>query len=201
MLFFVTKKKKSTQTGFACNFLQPLMQMCRGPYIPFFKINAPICCCPLFFEEYLNPQDHPLIFLWTHKECISAEYLLNFFSNLYLLPWLRKQAPRWRGEGKGTYMPPTFLWNRIFPDTFSWKFVFVSFSKAFKTFLALALPKFQIYGVKITGRYICEPKNWICSFFYHSPKQNSPLSQRKLIISPDWRFLNIYCSPSRKGEG
>ena len=108
MLFFVTKKKKSTQTGFACNFLQPLMQMCRGPYIPFFKINAPIFCCPLFFEEYLNPQDHPLIFLWTRKECISAEYFLNFFSNLYLLPWLRKQAPRWRGEGKGT-CPPLFM--------------------------------------------------------------------------------------------
>ena len=24
--------------------------------------------------------------------------------------------------------------------------------------------KVQIYGAKITGRYICESKNWICSF-------------------------------------
>ena len=63
---------------------------------------------PLFFEEYLNPQvrikklakehsvvyhispleltsrRHLLIFLWTPKGFISAEYFLNFFSNWYI---------------------------------------------------------------------------------------------------------------------
>ena len=34
------------QTGSACNFLQLLIQVCRGSYIHYFKINAPIFCCP-----------------------------------------------------------------------------------------------------------------------------------------------------------
>ena len=88
--------------------------MCRGVNIPYFKINGPIFCYSPFFEECLNPQArinkmvnnynvnyhlrpseltssiHPLLFLWTPKEFISPEYFLNFFSNLYILPWLWK---------------------------------------------------------------------------------------------------------------
>ena len=33
---------------------------------------------------------YPLIFLWTPKGFISPEYFLNFFSNLYISPWLQK---------------------------------------------------------------------------------------------------------------
>ena len=89
------------------------MQVCRGAYICF-RINAPIFCCSIFFEECLNPQIriskmvnehtvdyhpspseltsriHPLIFLWTPRGFISPEYLLNFFSNLFTPQWLRK---------------------------------------------------------------------------------------------------------------
>ena len=89
--------------------------MCRGGYIPYFKINAPIFCCPFFSEDYLNSQVriykivnkhtvdyhpspsqstsriHPLIFLWTPPEgFISPESFLKFFLNLYIPPWLRK---------------------------------------------------------------------------------------------------------------
>ena len=88
--------------------------MRRGAYIPYFKINVPIFCYSIFFEESLNPQVrinkmvnehtveyqpspseltsriHPLIFLWTPKEFISPEYFLSFFSNLYISPWLLK---------------------------------------------------------------------------------------------------------------
>ena len=47
------------------------------------------------FDYHPSPSEltsriHPLIFLWTPKEFISPEYLLNFFSNLYIPPWLRK---------------------------------------------------------------------------------------------------------------
>ena len=73
-----------------------------------------IFCCPLFSENYLNPQArinkmvnkhtndyHPItsqlisriqtpIFLWTPKGFISSESFLNFFLNLYIPPWLRK---------------------------------------------------------------------------------------------------------------
>ena len=33
-----------------------LIPMHRGVYIHYFKINLPILCCPLFSENYLNPQ-------------------------------------------------------------------------------------------------------------------------------------------------
>ena len=70
---------------------------------PHFKINAPIFCCPLISENYLDPQVrinkmvnkhtvdyhpsplqltsriHPLIFLWTPNGFISPELFLNFF--------------------------------------------------------------------------------------------------------------------------
>ena len=79
-----------------------------------FQNQSPIFCCPLFSENYLNPQArinkmvnkhtvdyhpsssqlisriHPLIFLWTPKGHISPESFLNFFLNLYIPPWLRK---------------------------------------------------------------------------------------------------------------
>ena len=39
----------------------------------------------------LTSRIHSLIFLWTPKGFIfSPEYFLNFFSNLYIAPWLRK---------------------------------------------------------------------------------------------------------------
>ena len=112
--FFLPPKKKKKQTDSAWNLLQPPLQMWRGAYILSFKINALHFCCSLFFEEFLNPQVrinkivnehtvdyhpspseltsriHPLTFLWAPKEFISPEYFLNFFSNLYIPPWLRK---------------------------------------------------------------------------------------------------------------
>ena len=82
---FVTKKKKKKADRLGMKFS-----------------SAPIFCCSLFFEEYLNPQVrsnkmvnehtiyyhpspseltsriHALIFLWTPKGFISKEYFLNF---------------------------------------------------------------------------------------------------------------------------
>ena len=79
-----------------------------------FQNQSPIFCCPLFSENYLNPQArinkivnkhavdyhpspsqliskiHTLIFLCTRKGFISPESFLNFFLNLYIPPWLRK---------------------------------------------------------------------------------------------------------------
>ena len=53
---FCYQKKIKIQAGSAWNFLQPPIQVCRGVYIPCFKIDAAIFCCPLFFEEHLNAQ-------------------------------------------------------------------------------------------------------------------------------------------------
>ena len=38
----------------------------------------------------LTSRIHPLIFLWTPKGFISPESFLDFFLNLYILPWLQK---------------------------------------------------------------------------------------------------------------
>ena len=85
-----------------------------GAYIPYFIINPPIFCCPLFSENHLNPQVrinkmvskhtvdyhpipsqlisriNPLIFLWTRKGFMSPESFLNIFLDLYIPPWLWK---------------------------------------------------------------------------------------------------------------
>ena len=79
-----------------------------------FQNQSLIFCCPLFSENYLNPQArinkivnkhavdyhpspsqliskiHTLIFLWKPKGFISPESSLNFFLNLYIPPWLQK---------------------------------------------------------------------------------------------------------------
>ena len=79
-----------------------------------FQNQSPTFYCPLFSENFLNPQArinkiinkhtvdyhpspsqlisriHTLIFLWKPKEFISPESFLNFFLNLYIPPWLRK---------------------------------------------------------------------------------------------------------------
>ena len=114
LFFFVIKKVIKKQAGSASNFLQPPIPVCRGAYILYFKINAPIFCCPLFSENYFNlrvrinkmvnkhtadyhpspsqvtSRINPLIFLWTTKGFISPESFLNFFLNLYIPPWLQK---------------------------------------------------------------------------------------------------------------
>ena len=112
--FFVTKKVIKKQTGSTWNFLQPSIPVYRATHIPYFKINPPHFLLSVFSENYLNPQvrinkmvnkhtvdylpspsqlisrKQPLIFLWTPKEFISPESFLNFFLNLYIPLWLRK---------------------------------------------------------------------------------------------------------------
>ena len=93
--FIFHRKSNKIAEMFCINFLQPPLPVCRGAYIPYFKINAPIFCCLLFFQPQVNPQVriskmvnkytidyepspsqltsriHPLIFLWSPKGFIS----------------------------------------------------------------------------------------------------------------------------------
>ena len=67
--------------------------------------------------------------------------------------------------------------------------------------------KFQIYSVKITGKYICQSKKKRnLSIFTHASNQNSlsgfyqySPGRRKLPIPTEQCFLKIYFFPSRKG--
>ena len=112
--FFVIKKVIQKLEKLCMKFLQLSIKVCRGAYIPYFKINVLIFCCSLFFEEYLNTQvrinkmvfehtidyhpsfskltstKHHPTFLWSPKRLISPEYFSNIFPNLYIPPRLRK---------------------------------------------------------------------------------------------------------------
>ena len=59
---FVTNKVIKNQTSSAWDFLQPPRPVYRGACIPYFKINVPIFCCPLFSENYLLKIISTLVF-------------------------------------------------------------------------------------------------------------------------------------------
>ena len=125
--------------------------MCRGVYIPQFKINPLIFCCPLVNKHTVNYEPSPsqlvsrihhLIFLWT---------TLILHISIYF------------------YISKGFI-SRIFLDFF--------LKPIYSTMIT---EKFQIHSVKITGKYICESKNWICSFLLMPPRKTLP---RIFIIIP-----------------
>ena len=107
---------------------------------------------------------------------------MKFFSDIcmkYLNPQVR--INKMVNEHTVDYHPsPSELTSRIHPLIFLWTpkgFIFspecfLSFFKpVFRTMVA---EKFQIHGVKITGKCICESKNWICSFLLMPHKQKWP---------------------------
>ena len=63
-------KKKVSANG--------LILMCRGAHIHYFKINPPTFCCPLFSENYLNPQVRINKIVNKH----TANYQLSYFYGL-----------------------------------------------------------------------------------------------------------------------
>ena len=72
-------------------------------------------------------------------------------------------------------------------------------------FRTIVAENFQIHGVKITGKYICESKSWTCSFLLMPLSKNLPpviiittAGRRKLTISSKQRFL--YFSSAEKEE-
>ena len=95
--FFVTKRAIRKQTGPASNFLQPPVKLCRGSYIPYFKITPPLfeeCLIPhVEINKMLNQHSvyyhpspseltsrmHPLTFLWTRKGFILQNISWIFF--------------------------------------------------------------------------------------------------------------------------
>ena len=154
--------------------------MCRGAYIPYFKIPPPpsphFLLLHLFWRmsqpsaqmlnehkvDYnpipseFNSRSHPLIFLWTPKGFKSPEYFLIFLSNLFFTPWLKKM--------------------------------------------------FQIHGVKITRKYICKSNNWICSNLLMPSSKTPPRFLSSLLqaegnypFPPNKFFENLFF-PSTEGE-
>ena len=67
--------------------------------------------------------------------------------------------------------------------------------------------KFQIHCDKITGKHICELKNWLCSFLVMSPSKTihqvlliTTTGGRKYLLPPN-KVFEKYIFPNRNGEG
>ena len=155
--------------------------MCRGAYIPYLKINAPIFCCPLFSENYLNPQArvnklvnkhvlnyhtspsqltsriHRLRFLWSPKGFISPEPYMNFFLNLYIPPW---------------------LWNRF-------KFIV----------LRLLENIFVSQRIELLIFTHAQKQNYFPGFYHY------PQAEENYLFPPKQRFLKIYFPQQKGGWG
>ena len=110
--YFLWQKSNKKADRFCMKFLQPPVPVWGGTYIPYFKINAPVFCCPLFSENYLIPlvrinkmvnkdtvdyqpsssqltlKIHPLM-LRSWGVYFSIIFL-EVFLNLHIPPWLRK---------------------------------------------------------------------------------------------------------------
>ena len=156
--FLSPKKVIKKQTGSAWNFLQPSIPVCRGPISSISK-SVPSFCL-LFLE----------IIFWKLSQLSGQD----------------------QQNGKQTYcrLPSPSQWtSRIHPLIFLWTPKgFISPETFLNFFLNLYIPswlrKSFKFMVKITGKYICESKKWICSFLLVPP--NKPLPQ-VLIITPRQR--------------
>ena len=131
--------------------------MCRGVYIHYFKINPPIFCCPLFSKNYLNPQAR-----------------INKMVNKHTVDY---------------HPSPSQLISRIHTLIFLWTPKgFISPESFLNFFLNLYIPpwlwkSFKVIVLRLL-QYICESKNWICSFLIMPPSKT--LSQVFIIIlQPD----------------
>ena len=122
-----------------------------------FKMNATIFCCSFFFEEWLNSlvRINKTVNEHTINYHPSPSELTSRIHPL-IFPWTPK------GYISPAYFLNCFSKNYIYPTMFA--------------------EKFQIHGVKITGKYICESKNSICSFLILHPPPKKKTSPRFLSL-------------------
>ena len=141
----------------------------------------------------------------------------NFFRHFHEMshsinPQVRDQQNGVNEHTVDYHRSPLELTSRIHSLIFLWSpkgFIFFPecFLNFFKpVFCTMVAEKFQIHGVKITGKCICESKSWICSFLLMSLSKNlsqvliiTTAGRRKLTISPKQCFLKFFLS--RKGGG
>ena len=151
--------------------------MYRGVYIHYFKINSPIFCRPLFSENYLNPQVK--INKMTNKHTVNYHPSPSqFISRIHSLILL--------------WTPKEFISPKSFLNFFLNLYIPPWLRRSFK-FILLRL----LY-------YICESKNWICSFLLKPPSKilphHYPLDRQELPIPPEQRFLKIFFPSQKRGE-
>ena len=152
------------------------MQRC---LYPLFQNQHPHFYCFIFFKECVNPQVR--IYKMLNEHTIDYHPSPSEFTSTIYLIFL------W--TPKGSISPEYFL-------------IFFS-----NVYIPPWLKKmFQIHGVKITGKYICESKNRICSFLLMPVRKTLPQvfiittpSRRKLPIPPDKAFWESIFPQQRRG--
>ena len=146
--FFVAKKAIKKQTCSAWIFYQSPMQMRRGAYIPYFKVNAHIFCCSINFEERINLQvrvnimvnENTFDYQLSPSE-LTQGYTLSYFYGLRRTLYIYRIFIE-------------FLLKPVYPTMFA--------------------EKFQIHGVKITGKYSRWSKKMNLFIFTQSKTQAFP---------------------------
>ena len=149
---------------------------------------------------------HPLIFLWTPKLFISPvhfSFSSKFFSYLCIYPINHGCRHGHGGHGSSLFLNPYFA-----RDVFLKNLLLCHSSRNQKLFwrrhsqnLVRGHEKNSNYGVEITGRDICEPKNWISSFLPIPPSQTLPQAEGNYPFHPTSISWESIFSPSRKGGG
>ena len=96
----------------------------------------------------LTSRTHPLIFPWTPRVLYSLQNILNFFSNLYIAPWLQKMLK--------------FMVFRLLENAFvSQKIESVHF---YLYPQAKISPKFLLLPLQAGGNFPFPPHNVFCIF-------------------------------------
>ena len=96
-----------------------------------------------------------------------------------------------------------FEWNFLQPPIQVWPLKEFSLQNIYWIFFQTCISHYngrKVSGVKITGRYIRESKNWICSFLLMPPNKLSP-RQKKITHFIQTAFFENPFSPSRKVGG
>ena len=117
-LFFCHQKSNKNSDS-AWNFLQTPITVCRCAYILYFKINVLISCCPLFSENYLNPQASINKMVKKHSEKnhpspsrlilrIQGVYLSRIFLEFFPKPVYSTMVVVCSAATKRTFLPSDF---------------------------------------------------------------------------------------------
>ena len=167
------------------------IQVCKCASIPYFKINTPIFCCPLFFEEYLNSQ-----------------FRINKIGNEQTAYYHPSCSKLTGGNEEGrAWTPPTFSEIVLFQGCFPGNWL-LCILQGMRNFLGPSIPrissgareKIRIYGVKITGRDICDPKNWIFLFLLNLPSKTLPQEEENYQFHPNSVFWKSVFLPAERGN-
>ena len=146
--------------------------MCRGAYIPYFKINTPSCYCPLFFKEYLNHLVKIIKMINKHTVNYhpSLSGLTSKINTLYMKPydiiWLYELLYELllsyeflRGSSLWKVIVEFFL-KRVYSTIVGENFIFIMLGLLKNAFVSQKIESFHFYlwpQAKLAPRFLSPP--------------------------------------------